>query len=318
VAPKSDADKKAAARKAYDEGMKKLEAKDYAGALTAFQKADELMPAAAAKHKMALCHDGLGHVSEAIANFEAFVAAANPEKQKEQIDSSNKRLTALKATPAAVRVTTVPPDASIAVDGQAQMGMTPMDLKLAPGKHTVKAVAPGYESAEQQIDLKPGEKAPDLTLTLTKKAEPPPPAPVDTPPPAAPAATTTTTTSAPPPAAAEDKPRSNVPAYVTLGIAGVGAAVGTIFGIKALSDKKDFDDRPTPDKADSTERNALVSDMAFGVAITLGVTGAVLLLSNNKSEPAQQRGALDTAKKTMRFSPYVTPHGAGAGASWRF
>jgi len=199
--------------------------------------------------------------------------------------------------------------------------MTPMDLKLAPGKHTVKAVAPGYESAEQQIDLKPGEKAPELTLTLTKKAEPPPPAPVDTPPPSGlsvSASTSSASAASSTPAAAEDKPRSNIPAYVTLGIAGVGAAVGTIFGIKALSDKKDFDDRPTTDKADSTERNALVSDMAFGVAITLGVTGAVLLLSNSKSEPAQQRGALDTAKKTMRFSPYVTPHGAGAGASWRF
>jgi hypothetical protein len=79
-----------------------------------------------------------------------------------------------------------------------------------------------------------------------------------------------------------------VPAFVTLGIAAAGAAVGTVFGLQALSAKSDFEDNPTTDAADDTERNALIADMAFGVAITLGVTGIVLLTSSDEvpAEPA--------------------------------
>ena len=36
----------------------------------------------------------------------------------------------------------------------------------------------------------------------------------------------------------------------------LGAIVGTIFGIQALSAKSDFDDHPTTEAADDVERNA--------------------------------------------------------------
>jgi hypothetical protein len=94
-----------------------------------------------------------------------------------------------------------------------------------------------------------------------------------------------------------------VPAYVTLGIAGAGAVVGTIFGLKALSSKSDFNDKPSTKSADDTERNALIADMAFGVAITLGVTGVVLLTSDD-----------DSGKETAKAkSPYRLDFGGYAG-----
>jgi hypothetical protein len=77
-----------------------------------------------------------------------------------------------------------------------------------------------------------------------------------------------------------------VPAYVTLGIAGVAGVVGTIFGVKALGSKSDFDKTPSTEAADDTERSALIADMAFGVAITLGVTGVVLLTSDDEPPPS--------------------------------
>jgi hypothetical protein len=309
--PMNDAQKKVAARKAYEDGMKKLEAKDYTAALTAFKLADEILPAAAAKHKIALCYDGLNQVPEAIAAYEAFIAQANPDKQKDQIDSSNKRLGELKMTPGSVRLASDPPDATVQVDGQAQMGVTPMDLKLAPGKHKVKVAAPGYAPTEQDVEIKPAEKAPDLTVTLTKKAEVIP-LPVATPS-AAPVQSAPPAPTAPP---AEAKPKSNLPAYVVLGVAGVGAIVGAVFGVKALNDKSDFDKNPTGPKADDAERNALIADMAFGVAVTLGVTGTVLLLSGGKKEA--QKGLWNSPTKTMQITPLVTPHSAGAGAVLRF
>ncbi|OQB07200.1 MAG: hypothetical protein BWY17_05333 [Deltaproteobacteria bacterium ADurb.Bin207] len=93
--------------------------------------------------------------------------------------------------------------------------------------------------------------------------------------------------------------------------------MGTIFGIKALSNKSDFNDTPTTELADDAERNALISDMTFGVAITLGVTGTVLLLSNDSS--GQEQAAKDArSQKTMRLTPFVGPSGGGAAATWRF
>jgi hypothetical protein len=306
AAPMNEKQKKDAARKAYEDGMKKLDAKDYAGALVDFKRADELLPAAAAKHKIGLSYDGLGQVPEAIAAFEAFLAVANPEKQQEQIDQATRRVGELKQTPGSVRLASDPADASVEIDGQAQMGVTPMDLKLAPGTHKVRVSAPGYQPVEQEIEIKAAQQSPDLTLTLTRQEATPVAPPIATAPPAPVAP-------APAPAAEE---KSNLPAYVVLGLAGAGAVVGGIFGVKALGDKSDFDKNPTTDRADAAERNALIADMAFGVAVTLGVTGTVLLLSG-KSSP-QQKGLAPKQTKTMQLTPFVSPHSAGAGAVWRF
>lgn len=112
-----------------------------------------------------------------------------------------------------------------------------------------------------------------------------------------------------------------VPAYVTLGLAGAGAVVGTIFGVMALSAKSDFDAEPTVDNADAVDRNALIADMSYAVAITFGVTGAVLLLSGDDAPPAQS-ALVQTkprpAKKKAFIAPYVGPTGGGAAARFTF
>ena len=129
-----------------------------------------------------------------------------------------------------------------------------------------------------------------------------------------------------PPAEPPSEPRSKVPAYVTGGVAVAAAAVGIIFGAKALSDSSDFDKQPTTKKADDGENNALVSDMMFGIAITFGVTSAVLFLSNDA--PSSSKNALPPktaaapAKKTqtVKFTPapYVNQHGGGFGGLLQF
>ena len=115
-------------------------------------------------------------------------------------------------------------------------------------------------------------------------------------------------------------PHSPVPGYVTLGIAGASAVVGTIFGIRALNDEKEFNDNPTAAKADDVERNALIADMAFGVTLTLGITGIVLLLADDPA-PAQVGSAAPGPRREvskLQLSPYVSPRGAGASASLQF
>jgi hypothetical protein len=110
-----------------------------------------------------------------------------------------------------------------------------------------------------------------------------------------------------------------VPAYVTIGIAGAAAVVGTIFGVKALGAKSDFDKTPTTKTADDTERNALIADMAFGVAITLGVTGIVLLTSDDEPPPAATGMFKPKAKSArVNLTPYAGPKSGGATARVTF
>ncbi len=74
----------------------------------------------------------------------------------------------------ALQVTTVPPGATVSVDGAIQ-GRAPVGVSnLAPGDHTV-TVAVGYRVVNQRVTVKPGETA-ALLVPLAQAAPPQPPA----------------------------------------------------------------------------------------------------------------------------------------------
>ena len=62
--PTTEQEKKDAARSHFGEGKKRLEAKDYAGALAEFQIANDLVPAAQPLYKIGACYDGMGKSAE--------------------------------------------------------------------------------------------------------------------------------------------------------------------------------------------------------------------------------------------------------------
>lgn len=66
--------------------------------------------------------------------------------------------------PASLEVLTFPDQATLSVDGEPR-GQTPLgSLRLAPGRHVVRAVTPGFADAEAVYDLGPGE---DLQRVLS-------------------------------------------------------------------------------------------------------------------------------------------------------
>lgn len=303
-------------------GEKKLKAADYAGALTDFEAANAAKPAPELERFIGLSHDNLGRFPHAVAAYERFLANV-PAKMKEQGEETKKRVEAIKAMPGTVHVETTPPGAQVLVDAAAnpnaapEPAPTPTDVALKPGKHSLRLTAEGYDPLEREIDVVFGTKQ-ELKAELVKKAEPPPPPP---PPPVV----AEPPVPAPPPPPPPPEPRSKVPAYVTGAVAIVAAGVGTGFGFKALSQSSDFDKNPTTKKADDGENNALVADMMFGIAITFGVTSAVLFFSNDapqsaKNAPATSEPKVAKAppKLTITPMPYVTPSGGGAGALLRF
>lgn len=322
--PMTDKQKKDAARKHYKEGEAKFKEGAYKAALDAYKEADDLLPISATKYKMAVCQDKLGNVVEAVAAYQVFLdASPDPKKMGDAIADAKSRTSALKKTPGKVRVAFEPANAPrpmLSVDGappqpailadvmiQAPPG-APMPppvraatVAMAPGHHKITATAEGFDPTTTELDLSFAETR-DVKVALN--ATPPPPAVV-----------ATNTEPPPPPAPPPPAPRSNVPAYVTLGLAGAGAIVGGIFGGLALKAKSDFNKSPTTENADKTDRNALICDMSFAVALTFGVTGAVLLLSND-SPAAEQKTSQGPKKQKMRgfVTPYFSPQGGGAAA----
>ncbi|HWZ92589.1 MAG TPA: PEGA domain-containing protein [Polyangiaceae bacterium] len=295
-----------AARKAYGEGEKAYAANDFAGAYASFSKALGLIPTPAAEYWVAKSLDQQGKADDAVKAYETLLADPNVgHLGDEKLGDAQTRVAALKAGQVGeVTVTSAALGAQLSVDGVTQPGLLPIVLKLAPGPHKLTLSATGFDAKDIDLDVKAGTKVEqkiDLAQHVAPAPEPPPVPEVAPAPPAPP----------PPP-----EKHSKVPAYVTLGIATGGAIMGTIFGVQALQSKSDFDSKPTTKSADDTERNALIADMAFGVAVTLGVTGIVLLTSSDDTSPAPSKAAKLhlPPKASFRVTPYLGRESGGAAA----
>jgi len=309
----------ASAKRHYADGDKKYKAGDYAGAEADFKAANDIKAAPQTERYIGLCEDALGHFQVAVEWYDRFLAHV-PEKMAQQGEEIRKRDGEIKALPGKVHVESNPPGATVKVDERPQVSPTPMDVELPPGPHTIRLTEPGRLPTEKQIDV---AFASHQTVSANLDLEPPPPPPP--PPPPAPVAVAPP----PPPPPPPQEPRSKVPAYVTGGLAIVAAGVGTAFGIMALSDKSQFDKNPTTSTADNGDTHALICDMSFGVALTFGVTSAVLFLTRDEPPAAssarpvtrEARAEADAKRNRPRLvpTPIVLPHsGGGAGLTLRF
>lgn len=304
------------AKKLFGQAKEKFEAGDFVAAASFYRQADEVYPGANPKYFAAVSLDKAGRLEEAMTAYKGFVAyiesgsVDDKKKYAEKVEASTKRLEEIPKTPARVTVSTQPPAVpglALTVDGAAQPGP---ELAIPPGKHEIGATAEGYEPAKVAVEVTFGEKR-DVTIELKGASR----APVA----AAPPTKSPEPAPAPPPKAdpGAEEGSSKVPAYVTLGLAGAGAVVGTIFGVMALGAKSDFEAAPTTENADAAERNALISDMSFAVAITFGVTGTVLLLSSGQDKPKTGRPAPPPPRRAW-IAPYAGPKGGGAAAGIHF
>jgi len=303
--PRTDKEKKDAAKKDFEEANSKMASGDYKGAYELYKEADSYVPGAVPKFKMAEALDKAGDIDGAQKAYEAFLASnPPPDKNKERIDSAKARIEALKVAPAEVKVSVMPAEAlgaTFMVDGAPQ---ATNPLSVPPGHHTITVKSDGFIDGTQDVDVTRGEKK-DVTITLAPKPKDDKVAGGPTLPPGG--------EKAPPPKPPEDSGGGSiVPAVVTLSLAGTGAIVGTVFGVLALSSKSSFDETPTQDLFDETERNALIADMSFGVALTFGVTGLVLLLTNDSGDDAEKTAT------GFQVLPYAGPGGAGAVGTFHF
>jgi Tetratricopeptide repeat len=133
-------------------------------------------------------------------------------------------------------------------------------------------------------------------------------------PPPGPSATGTTGPEQPPPV----ESKSNVPAYVLLGIGGVTAAGAIITGVLAKGEYDSKKDSCSPhcssDDVSSGKTLALTSTVLTGVAVVSASIGAVLLFTNSSSQ--EKAAKKPPARWAVGFSP--TRGGAAASAAFTF
>jgi hypothetical protein len=96
----------------------------------------------------------------------------------------------------------------------------------------------------------------------------------------------------------------------------VGLVTGTVLGFLVLTERSDFDAKPSAAVADRGERLALFADVAFGVGAMALITGAVLFLTSDDADasPAAERAQ----RERLQIVPAALAHGGGVSARMKF
>lgn len=135
--------------------------------------------------------------------------------------------------------------------------------------------------------------------------------------PAPPATNGTSTTPSPTPdQPPSEEPKSDLPAYILLGVGGLAALGAGVTGYMAKSEYDQAEEDCSPscsdDDVSSGKTLALTSTILTGVAVVSAGIGAVLLLTK---DPPREKAA---PKPRWQLGFGVTPGGAAASAHWRF
>ena len=248
-------DPKAAAKAAFQAGVRAYASSDYEVALQAFERAYSLAPHPMVRVNIANCYDFLKKPAQALYHFRAFLAEAGDERpeQAAEVTAAIKRL---EGQTARLTIEVEPASALVAVDGESvEIGDEP--LVLPSGEHEIVASRLGFAQERRTVQLKAG-KAERLSLVLVAEARQPTevePGQVAAQPGNGPETTPVPASSeaVPPALAAASDPgggrRITTAVLVTGAIAvglGLGAAVTGVLALGAQSDYEGYKARTQP------------------------------------------------------------------------
>jgi hypothetical protein len=281
------------ARQLFLAADEKLKAGDFAGALAGFRASNDVVRTPQTLLRIALCVEKVGTRAEAEEAFHRFLGLPPPESMVEERHLAEEHLAGLGA--GTLKVSSRPSAITVEVDGKPGM-TTPLELRLPPGKHVVRASAPEYEPSTDEIEITRGGV---MDLAVALRSLPPP----------APAAGLPSPVHAPP-APATGSPSPTLLAGVAFGLAAVGVGVGTAFGVRAFNARSEFDQTPTQALADQQKTSAVISDSALGSAIVCTVVGAVFITHRRAADPPPSA--------RLQLVPVLSPQAQGAAALFRF
>jgi hypothetical protein len=282
----SAADKETS-RELYAQGIRALEAGDYAAAERACRGAYDLVSAPTGAVCWARALEGLNQFVEA---RDAYLAAARYPSRSDEPPVFVTARGEGRAGAARVekRIVTLVLDVSgvgenvalsVTIDGLAIPPDTArLPRKMNPGRHVAVVASPGYQTMRIEVAAFEGQET-HVNVPLTQRVDADEPA----------------------------RPPSKLPAFVALGVGGVGLVVGSIFGAMALSDASGLNAQAgcpsnCPPSAqpqiDTLHGHQWVADVALGVGVVGLALGAVLFLHSRSTE---SRPATSMSAAGVRF-----------------
>jgi tetratricopeptide (TPR) repeat protein len=298
----SDEDR-AAARDAYGRGQSAFESGDYETALAAFLEAYEAVPNPIVLVSIANSQERLGDVQAAIDTLEQYLEERADAPDREAIEQ---RLEDLRTRPATLVISSTPTGAAITIDGEPSDEVTPAEVEVPAGEHTIAIALEGYEESSEVVTVATGERyehAPVLTEAVPAGDEFGEEGEGDE------------YEEEEEEVVEEEEEGVSAGVWVASAIAGVGLITGTVLGFLALSEQSEFDDMPATDVADRGETYALFADVALGVALASAITAVVLYLTNSDDDDDEDD---DEESASLTVAPAVGTHGGGVAAHLTF
>ncbi len=288
-------DPRARARQLYGEAQALFQAGNYPQAEASFRAAYEAVPNPVVLRAIASAQEHQGNIAGAIATLEQYLRDSPGATDRAEVEG---RLAQFRARPGSVQIVTTPPGARIVIDGRDIGHVTPAEVQLAAGPHTLELHLDGHTPTQQTIQAQAATRV-RLELALDAAADPL-------------ATQGGDGQVADPQQGSTDEQPSGDPSAGVWVFAGIGAATliaGTVFGFLALSEQSNFDTEPSAEAADRGEMFALIADISFGVAAA-SVIAAIILYIVERADADSSSAAI--------VAPFATPEGGGVAAQLRF
>ena len=137
------------ARQLYGEAQALFQAGNYAQAEASFRAAYEAVPNPVVLRAIASAQENQGNIAGAIVTLEQYLRDSPGATDRAETEA---RLASFRARPAAVAISSTPPGARILVDGRDSGHVTPHEISLTAGQHTIQLQLEGHEPTQQTID----------------------------------------------------------------------------------------------------------------------------------------------------------------------
>ena len=264
------------ARAHFSRGQTAYRQGDYDGAVEAWNAAYEIDPRPRIQFNLSQAYERLGRLADAVEALDRYLAEAGADDEFEADAHARRSALRERLSRTGIRIGGSPPDgAVIEVDGR-DWGRTPRPdaIGVEPGPHRVVVRVRGYRDFNATLVVPAGE-AVEVDVQMEE--------------------------------AAEVSGDTSVWPFIFMGAGAAFGVIGGLFGLIALSAAEDA---PSSEgsQANAARAAAGVADVAFLVAILAAGTGVAWLLLDGDDEDGDEGAA------SARAFPWLTPHGAGAGA----
>lgn len=304
----SDVSSKAAAEGLFDQGRELMKKGDFANACGYLERSQQIDPAVGTLLYLAECYEKTGRTASAWATFREAASAARAAGQMDRARIGEER--AERLTPVLSKLIIEVSDAARATPGLVirRQGQTVppaawnVAVPLDPGQYRIEASAPGYQDHAETVQVSDGAATARVSIPPLVPAPSAPATPQDGDPPSEPAVAPAPHTPAQPAPGADlavgtRGSTQRTLAYVIGGAGIAGIAVGSVFGLRAISKNDEAKEHcprsPQCDDAlgvtltNEADDLATISNIAFGLGAAALVGGVVLFLTAPDSESPQ-------------------------------